>query len=368
MGILAPVTGAIGGAIKGFSNGGLMGGLKGLAGGAVSGLTGGAIGGNWGGQGVGQAAQTAQNALGGFGNYAQQAMGGLAQAGNIYQGYQDQRAQSANLEDQRQQFDMIRQMIQNQMGQNVAGTGEQGLEALLRGGGGGPNQSQDGLSQSLRMDGANMVGAAGSNLAQIAEQGGINIDELMAAQQAQQGSLLEQQLAAQKAGVSGLGQAAGTAAQFAQGRIRNQNMQDTNLLNAQTVFGARTDAANRRIQASGQLGNLGLGTQQMGLEGADQQMRGYSQLAQMQNSRLGQNAGLIGMMMQNQAPGRQMGSPMVDALTNAPFLSMIMQRVGQRPGMQPGMPAASMPMGIQPTGGFAGGTRIPTNLFQGMRL
>jgi hypothetical protein len=47
---------------------------------------------------------------------------------------------------------------------------------------------------------------------------------------------------------------------------------------------------------------------------------------------------------------------------------MIMQRLGQRPGMQPGVPQASMPMGIQPTGGFAGGTRIPTNLFQGMRL
>jgi hypothetical protein len=309
MGILAPVTGAIGGAIKGFSNGGLMGGLKGLAGGAVSGLTGGAIGGNWGGAGVGQAAQTAQNALGGLGGYAQQATGGLAQAGNIYQGYQDQRAQSANLEDQRQQFDMIRQMIQNQMGQNQPGQAEQGLARLFGGGasdvgGTTPNGSQDGLSQSLRNNGADMIGAAGTNLMQIAEQGGINIDELMAAQNAQQGSLLEQQLAAQKAGASGLGQAAGTAAQFAQGRIRNQNMQDTNTLNAQTRYGAQSDAANRRIQASGQLGNIGLGAQQNALTGRGQEIAGLGQLGQLENQRGSQQANLIAMMMGNQAPGR----------------------------------------------------------------
>lgn len=436
MGVGNLVGAAVGG-VKGAMSGGFGGALKGAAGGLMG---------------------------GGFGGASSM----LAQGAQIFQGYQDSKNQNANLQDSRGRFDANQQLIQGQLAKNSKpGTGETGMQNFLgaqqaptnynsqqlgtnqQGPGqfnsqqidanslGIPsanqnqsfNASQDALMQMVNRSAAGQLGNAGVQLDDLATNGGKqDLTNLMGAMGQQQNANLQDQLAQQKGSVSGLGQLAGTAAQFAQGRTRNRAMIDNNTLNAQVQTQEMNNVNNRRLSAAGTLGGLNLQAGQNNISAANaltglgqaqsqqdftgaglrlsaatanqgaalgaaglnsqnqlatmgmnqqagmanqsaglaanaqnnqagqaygqQQLSGYNQLAGVQSTQNAQNAALIGLQVGQNAPQRQMGNPLTDALGQAPLLSNVYDRLNKNRSM----PGA--------TGGFNPQAMSPFSMFQ----
>lgn len=355
------------GAVKGAFSGGLGGALKG----AASGLVG-----------------------GGFGS-------AVAQGAQIFQGYQDMKNQNANLQDSRGRFDANQKLIQDQLNKSKApGSGETGMQSFLgsqqaptsynaqqidANGLGIPsaganrsfNASQDALTQMVNRDATSQLGNAGVQLNDLASNGGKqDLTNLLGALGTQQNANLQDNLAQQRGSVSGLGQLAGTAAQFAQGRTRNRAMIDNNALNAGIQQTEMNNVNNRRLSAAGTLGGLnlqgyqnqvgaasaltGLGSaqSQVDIAGAGmrlgaatsnqsaalaansqnnqatqaygaQQLGGYGQLAGVQQGNRAQDAALIGLQVNQNQPQRQMGNPLVDAATQAPILNNVYGRLNK---------------------------------------
>lgn len=369
------LVGAGVGAVKGAMNGGFSGALKGAANGLVG---------------------------GGFGS-------AVAQGAQIFQGYQDMKNQDANLQDSRGRYDANQKLIQDQLNKSkTPGSGETGLQGFLSGqkgptdysaqqidanGLGLPsaagnksfNSSQDALTQMVNRDASAQLGNAGTQLNDLATNGGKqDLGNLLGSLKTQQDANLNENLAQQQAGASGLGQLAGTASQFAQGRTRNRAMVDNNALNAGIQTTEMNKVNDRRLSAAGTLGGLNLqgyqnqagaagtltqlGSAQSGVDQAAantrlsaatanqgaglqanaqnnqagqafgaQQIGGFSTLAGIQQGNRSQDAALIGLQVGQQAPQRQLGNPLVDAVTQAPILNNVFDRLkNRRPGQGPG--------------------------------
>lgn len=368
---------------------------------------------------------------------AKDVMGMAAQAGNIYQGFQDQRTQGQNYDQQNARYGQLQQMIQQQMGMNGPSGGELGLSGMLGGmlqpqnynpmqvqagqvdpsmfggqsininqlGNQGFNQSQDALMQMINRGAGGQLGVAGKTLEDLSMNGGQQgVDDLLGAMGKQQDMSLERNLAQSRASAGSLGRMAGTAQQFTEGRIRNEAQAQNNTLNAQTRLSGMNSAQDRRmaaasalggynlqggsqqIGAAGQLGQLGLGmsgqnlqallaNQQSGLQGQgmslqamlanqgtglqagqanqqaglsansqnnqamqafiQQQLAGYQGLGGLQQGRMGQNNNLLALLAGLQQPNAPMGSPFVDALTQAPVLNTVYDRLNRPQGASP---------------------------------
>ncbi len=290
-------------------------------------------------------------------------------ASSMYSGYKGSKAKKKNQKAADRAYQDNSGMIKDAQGKLAQpGSAETGLEEFLKNLSGGSgldipgiegstayNSSQDALMQMVNRSAADQLGNAGTQLNDLATNGGAqNVDSLLAALGVQQNAATDDQAARLNAQSSGLGQLAGTASRIGEARLRGGMQRDNNALNAGIRNTAMENAQNRRLAAAGQLGQLNLGAGQLNLGAAQgltglagllsanqlgrgqlalgqqgQQISGYSALAQAQGLRNNQNTDLMKLMLMNQAPMDDGSSPFADALGSSANSMIALRRMGQ---------------------------------------
>lgn len=316
--------------------------------------------------------------------------------GGLYSSYKQGKQQKSNQKVAEQQYKDNSGVINDaRTGLNNPSGAETGLEAFLnslRGGAGtngsggafipgvdvpgiegstAYNSSQDALMQMVNRSAADQLGNAGTQLNDLATNGGRqDVSKLLASLGIQQNFATDEQAARLNASTSGLGQLAGTAGRIGEARLRAASQRDNNVINAGVQNTAMENAQNRRLAAAGQLGQLNLGAGQLNLGAAQgltglagllssnqlgrgqldlgrgqldlgrsqlgqsinqQMLSGYGMLGQLQQGRQNQSTDLLKMMLMNQAPQRAAdGSLLGGNISNTANSLLLLRKLGAK--------------------------------------
>lgn len=212
--------------------------------------------------------------------------------------------------------------------------------------------SQDALMQMMNRDPAAALGQAGTTLSDLSATGGAqNIQSLIDSIQGVQGKDLQNQVAGLRGRNTSLGQRFGSASGKNEAILRSNLGAKNNASLADVINQSRESAQNRRLQASGTLGGLlqagqgqqfgaasqlgqqGLGMQQLNSQNMQNfmmnQLQGMQMGGGMMNQRQGQNANLLSLL--SGQPAQQAGNmnPLMSGMQEAAFMPMLIQQMQQ---------------------------------------